>query len=41
MAYIKWREADGLHSSFACGRDAELILEMITEDDTMTLIEVK
>jgi hypothetical protein len=40
MTYIRWRERDGLHSSFLTEAQAVGILEMIELDPTMTLVSV-
>jgi hypothetical protein len=40
MHVITWRERDGLHRSYVTSTKAQLILEMIEEDATMTLISV-
>lgn len=40
MTYIKWRERDGLHSSYVTTQAGALILEMIELDPTMTLVSV-
>jgi hypothetical protein len=41
MHVITWRERDGLHRSYANDADAALILDMIAEDTTMTLVTVE
>ncbi|HWG62177.1 MAG TPA: hypothetical protein VG253_10730 [Streptosporangiaceae bacterium] len=40
MTVITWRERDGRHLSYATEAQATLILDMIADDTTMTLVSV-